>query len=238
MPKSITIDPNVVRKSRVLKIRDIPVNQYQSDPIAEAKKYGTDNLNQIYWDMFVIREFESSLQSIKTTGSYEGITYDHKGPAHLSIGQESAVVGQCYLLNHDDHIYGSHRSHGDILAKSLSAIHKLEEQALTDIMQEYMDGAALKVVEKDYKGEIKDLAIDFLLYGIFAEIFGREAGLNKGLGGSMHAFFPPFGVMPNNAIVGGSADIATGAALYKRVNHKPGIVIAILTVKYSLFKGL
>ena len=46
------------------------------------------------------------------------------------------------------------------------------------------------------------------------------------MGGSMHAFFPPFGVMPNNAIVGGSADIATGAALFKRVNRKPGIVIA------------
>jgi 2-oxoisovalerate dehydrogenase E1 component len=44
----------------------------------------------------------------------------------------------------------------------------------------------------------------------------------------MHAFFTPFGVMPNNAIVGGSADIATGAALFKRVNKKPGIVIANL----------
>jgi 2-oxoisovalerate dehydrogenase E1 component len=42
----------------------------------------------------------------------------------------------------------------------------------------------------------------------------------------MHAFFPPFGVMPNNAIVGGSADIATGAALFKRINRSPGIVIA------------
>ena len=42
----------------------------------------------------------------------------------------------------------------------------------------------------------------------------------------MHTFFPPFGVMPNNAIVGGSADIATGAALYKRIRRKPGICIA------------
>ena len=38
----------------------------------------------------------------------------------------------------------------------------------------------------------------------------------KGLGNSMHAFFIPFGVYPNNAIVGGSAPIATGAALYKK----------------------
>ena len=91
--------------------------------------------------------------------------------------------------------------------------------------------AVLRVVE--YMGDvatpssIRDLAIDYLLYGSLAEIFGRVTGFNKGLGGSMHAFFPPFGIMPNNAIVGGSADIAVGAALFKRVNRRPGIVVDI-----------
>ena len=32
--------------------------------------------------------------------------------------------------------------------------------------------------------------------------------------------------MPNNAIVGGSGDIAVGGALFKRINRRPGIVIA------------
>ena len=73
---------------------------------------------------------------------------------------------------------------------------------------------------------VRELATVYVLYGTLAEIFGREYGFNKGMGGSMHAFFPPFGVMPNNAIVGGSADIAVGSALYKRINRKPGIVIA------------
>ena len=82
------------------------------------------------------------------------------------------------------------------------------------------------VVEGDAEGSVKDLAVDFLLYGTLAEIFGRETGFNKGMGGSMHAFFTPFGVYPNNAIVGGSADIAVGAALFKHINRKPGIVIA------------
>ena len=41
----------------------------------------------------------------------------------------------------------------------------------------------------------------------------------------MHAFFLPFGIYPNNAIVGGSAAIATGAALFKKVNDKQGIVV-------------
>jgi len=70
-------------------------------------------------------------------------------------------------------------------------------------MKNYFGGVALKVVEKGFQGNVKDLAISFLLYGALAEIFARENGFNKGLGGSMHAFFTPFGIYPNNAIVGG-----------------------------------
>ena len=97
---------------------------------------------------------------------------------------------------------------------------------VTGIMESYFGGSILRVVEKGVKGGAGDLAVDFILYGVLAEIFGRENGFNKGMGGSMHAFFAPFGSMPNNAIVGGSADIAVGAALFKRINRKPGIVIA------------
>ena len=94
-------------------------------------------------------------------------------------------------------------------------------------METYNDGDTLKIVESFHRnGDVKGLAIDYMLFGTLAEIFGRYAGFNRGMGGSMHAFFPPFGVMPNNAIVGGSADIATGSALFKRVNRRPGIVIA------------
>ena len=46
------------------------------------------------------------------------------------------------------------------------------------------------------------------------------------MGGSMHVFFLPFGIYPNNAIVGGAAPVALGAALYKKINDKPGIVIS------------
>ena len=175
--------------------------------------------------MMLIRTFENMLDSVKKQGHYRDIKYDHRGPAHLSMGQEAAAVGQAFLLGIDDHIYGSHRSHGEILAKGLSAIQKLDDQSLMNIMRGYFDGDCLRVVEKDAAGDVKSLAIDYLVYGALAEIFAREAGFNKGLGGSMHAFFPPFGIYPNNAIVGGSADISVGAALYKHVNKKPGIVI-------------
>jgi 2-oxoisovalerate dehydrogenase E1 component len=93
-------------------------------------------------------------------------------------------------------------------------------------MSTYFDGRILRAVEEFSDASDKNLAIDFTLYGTLAEIFAKANGFNRGLGGSMHAFFPPFGIMPNNAIVGGSADIATGAALFKRVQRRPGIVIA------------
>lgn len=226
MPKALVIDPVEVRQANVLRAPDIPINAYVADPVAEEAKYGTEGLVRMYRDMVYIREFESMLDRIKKEGVYNGIEYNHKGPAHLSIGQESAAVGQAYHLGPEDFIFGSHRSHGEILAKSLSAIAKMDEAELTAVMEDYMGGATLRVVEQLGAQDVRELAINYVLYGTVAEIFGRVAGFNRGMGGSMHAFFPPFGVMPNNALVGGSADIATGAALFKRVNRKPGIVIA------------
>lgn len=226
MTKLITIDPREVRKPGILQSVEIPINAYVSNPQEEARKYGTANLVRMYRDMVYIREFETMLDRIKKEGVYEGIEYTHRGPAHLSIGQEATAVGMAYHLTPNDFIFGSHRSHGEILAKSFSAIAKLSEQELMTIMESYMNGATLRVVEKLPHNDVRDLAINYALYGTLAEIFGREYGFNKGMGGSMHAFFPPFGVMPNNAIVGGSADIAVGAALFKRINRKPGIVIA------------
>ncbi len=225
MPKCQFVDPKDKRSAGEITFNPIPVNQYKVSLKDEAKKYGKDGLMRIHRDMSVIRTFESMLNDIKLRGSYEGVEYAHGGPAHLSIGQEAAAVGQAFLLDRDDHIYGSHRSHGEILAKGLSAIEKMEDNELNDVMENYFDGQCLKIVQSDDHGSTKDLAVDFLVYGALAEIFGREAGLNKGMGGSMHAFFPPFGVMPNNAIVGGSGDISVGAALFKKVNHKKGIVI-------------
>ena len=48
---------------------------------------------------------------------------------------------------------------------------------------------------------------------MFAELLGKEAGYCRGKGGSMHIADPDSGNLGANAIVGGSAGIATGAAL-------------------------
>ncbi|MCD6201877.1 MAG: dehydrogenase [Bacteroidales bacterium] len=225
MPKKLFIDPLKVRKPGKITFGEIPLNQYQKTLAEEKDHYTREELLAIYRDMMVIREFETMLNKIKTTNEYEGISYNHPGPAHLSIGQEAAAVGMAWLLGPEDYIFGSHRSHGEILAKGMSAIRKLNDNALLDTMKNYMEGTTLKVVEQEQHPDVHDLALDFLLYGTLAEIFAKKTGFNKGLGGSMHAFFPPFGIYPNNAIVGGSGDIGVGAALYKKVNRKSGIVV-------------
>ena len=231
MPKSILVNPNEVRKPQILKIKDIPVNQYKSDFKKEAQLYGEERLLRIWYDMAVIREFESMLNEFKTKGTWNGIEYNHKGPAHLSMGQEASAVGQSVNLSTDDYIFGSHRSHGEILAKCFSSLWQLSQDAegekkLQTIMKSFLNGETLTMAEKVPYQSLRDLAENFVLYGTLAEIFARKAGFNRGMGGSMHAFFTPFGSMPNNAIVGGSGDIAVGAALYKRINARPGIVIA------------
>jgi len=228
MPKSLMIEPESTRASQFLELAPIPVNQYDRT-ISEELSDGTatpEELLKIQHDMQLIRTFELMLDSVKRQGHYKNVEYTHRGPAHLSIGQEASAVGQAFLLDVNDHIFGSHRSHGEILAKGLSAIDKIDDDSLLTTMQTFFDGSTLRVVEPDADGSLQDLAIDFLVYGALAEIFGREAGVNKGLGGSMHAFFTPFGIYPNNAIVGGSADISVGAALFKRCMQQPGIVIA------------
>lgn len=226
MPKVQYINPEEVRKPGQIDFKPIQVNQYNKSVEEEKANFSNEDLIRIFHDMVVIREFETMLNLIKTQGEYNGIAYNHPGPAHLSIGQEAAAVGMAYTLDVEDFIFGSHRSHGEILAKGLSAIEKLSDEQLQEIMDSHFDGITSAPVKNDHEGSTKELAIKFLIYGTLAEVFARETGFNKGLGGSMHAFFTPFGVYPNNAIVGGSGDISVGAALYKKVNRKPGVVVA------------
>ena len=226
MTKSLIIDPSQVRAAGHIQFPDIPVNQYKFDLDTELDRYGKDGMVNMLHDMIVVRTFESMLDSIKKTGEWQGIAYNHKGPAHLGIGQESAYVGQASVLTPDDQVFGSHRSHGEILAKCYSAMRQIENGELENIMKTFLDGETLSFAEKiDYK-DIKDLTENFILFGALAEIFARKSGFNRGLGGSMHTFFLPFGSYPNNAIVGGSAPVANGAALFKRINRKPGIVVS------------
>ncbi len=228
MPKSQFIDSRRVFQPGYVHFEDIPVNQYEKTAEEEKTLYTKADMLRIYRDMRIIREFETMQQEIKVRGVYHGIEYHNPGPAHLALGQEATAVGGAYALDVCDLSFGSHRNHGEVLAKGLVSIHKLGDDELYEIMKNYLGGAILRAVEgrETAPGDTKELAVDFFLYGMLCELFAKSTGFNRGLGGSMHAFFQPFGIMPNNAIVGGAAPLALGAALYKRANKKQGIVVA------------
>jgi pyruvate dehydrogenase E1 component alpha subunit len=72
---------------------------------------------------------------------------------------------------------------------------------------------------------------------MFAELLGKEAGYCKGKGGSMHIADPETGNLGANAIVGGSAGIATGAAFASKY-LKNGRVAVCFFGEGALGQGL
>lgn len=218
--------PDELRAPGQIEFQNIPVNQYQKTVKDELGNYTNDEFTQIYEDMLAIRHFEEMVGSIRTTDQYEGIHHHIGGTAHPGHGEEAASVGMCFLLKPEDFIFGNHRAHCEVLAKGFSAIRCLDDNELMNIMKNFMGGRTLRAIESTHKfSSVKELARNFLLYGIASDIFAKETGFCKGLGGSMHVFFAPFGIYPSNAIVGGGAPLATGAALYKKINKKPGVVV-------------
>ena len=163
MPKQLLVNPVEVRQPGTLTVPGIPLNQYRPDFRAETDRFGAEGLKRLWIDMATIREFEAMLDAFKREGTWEGISYNHKGPAHLSIGQEAAAVGQSAVLGPEDLVFGSHRSHGEILAKCLSAARQLDEQRLKEVMEGYLDGEILRAAERVAHGGLSDLAVSFIL---------------------------------------------------------------------------
>src|SRR6266508_6678906 len=69
------------------------------------------------------------------------------------------------------------------------------------------------VITSTHRGHGHCLAKGASIDLMFAELLGKEAGYCHGKGGSMHIADPETGNLGANAIVAGSAGIATGAAL-------------------------
>ena len=229
MPKSQHISYAPLHKARTITFKDIPVCQYKKtikEEVAEGN-YTKADLLGIYEDMLSIREFETMLQTIKLEANYNNKAFTYPGPSHLAIGEEATAVGEAYLLDENDFIFGTHRSHHEVIAKGMSAIKKLSDKKLVEIMETVQGGRLYEIIKKHTKQKsVKAIAKEFFLYGLMAELFAKDNGFSRGLGGSMHAFFLPFGIFPNNAIVGGSAPVGTGVALFKKCNKQKGIVVA------------
>jgi pyruvate dehydrogenase E1 component alpha subunit len=57
------------------------------------------------------------------------------------------------------------------------------------------------------------LALGSGIHGLFAEVLGKDTGLSRGMGGSMHLWDEPHGFYGSVPIVAGTVSLAVGAAL-------------------------
>ncbi len=70
------------------------------------------------------------------------------------------------------------------------------------------------------------LAVGGSVYGLFAEVLGKQTGCSKGMGGSMHLTAPEVGFVGSVPIVGGTIPIAVGAALAAKKDGVGGVAVA------------
>ena len=123
-------------------------------------------------------------------------------------------------------------------------IRKFEEQVNELYMKAFMPGLAhlytgqeevavgvCEALRRDdyitstHRGHGHCLAKGASIDRMFAELLGKEAGYCRGKGGSMHIADPDTGNLGANAIVGGSAGIATGAAFSSKMKGTDQVAV-------------
>ena len=76
-----------------------------------------------------------------------------------------------------------------------------------------------------HRGHGQALAKGIDLKGFVAEMMGRDSGICRGRGGSMHIAEAKVGMLGANGIVGGGISIATGSALAHKLADSGGIAV-------------
>jgi acetoin:2,6-dichlorophenolindophenol oxidoreductase subunit alpha len=82
------------------------------------------------------------------------------------------------------------------------------------------------LITSTHRGHGHCIAKGCELRGMMAEIYGRETGLCRGRGGSMHIADFSHGMLGANAIVGGGIALATGGALSAQVRGTDQVAVA------------
>jgi 2-oxoisovalerate dehydrogenase E1 component len=81
------------------------------------------------------------------------------------------------------------------------------------------------VITSTHRGHGHCLAKGLDPLGMFAELMGKEAGTNRGRGGSMHIADPNIGVFGANGIVAAGLPIAVGAGTAAKLRGQGGVVV-------------
>jgi pyruvate dehydrogenase E1 component alpha subunit len=92
-------------------------------------------------------------------------------------------------------------------------------------------GVCVSLGDQDYvtsthRGHGHSIAKGVELNAMMAEIFGKQAGICKGKGGSMHIADVGKGMLGANGIVGGGIPLAIGAALSAKVLKNGGVAVS------------
>jgi 2-oxoisovalerate dehydrogenase E1 component len=82
------------------------------------------------------------------------------------------------------------------------------------------------VITSTHRGHGHCLAKGLDPLGMFAELMAKDAGTNRGRGGSMHIADPTLGIFGANGIVGAGLPIATGAAVASQLRNDGSIAVA------------
>lgn len=72
------------------------------------------------------------------------------------------------------------------------------------------------------------LALGSSMHGLFAEVLGKDTGLSRGMGGSMHLWDGPRGFYGSVPIVAGTVPLAVGAALAAKLKGTDDIGVSYL----------
>ena len=145
MPRTLVVDPSNVRSASFITTPDIPVNQYKPNFAAELETHGKDGLVDILHDMIVIRAVRDHAQRDQDHGRLERASSTTTAARRTSpSARRPPPSARPAQLGVDDFIFGSHRSHGEILAKGLSAIAQARPSRRSrTIMKGFLGGETL-----------------------------------------------------------------------------------------------
>lgn len=211
-----------------IKFPEIPLFQYQNTLQHEidSGRLTRKVCLELFEQMLMIRNFEEMIAEV-IAGVYAPLPkYKYIGPTHISIGQEATSTGSVYALDKDDYITSSHRGHGDAVAKGYGVINQMSDDELKKLLisrEKYLNAIEEDLPSKASHDELKEKALKVHIYRMIAELFGKEHGYCRGVGGSMHIADFEFGHLGANAIVGGHMGIAAGAGIscrYRKSGQK------------------
>jgi pyruvate dehydrogenase E1 component alpha subunit len=116
-------------------------------------------------------------------------------------------------------------------AAEMYAMQKIGGFFHLDIGQEAVAVGAIAALQPDdyilcsYREHVHALVKGADPRRVMAELFGRETGLSKGKGGSMHMFDVSRGLLGGHGIVGGHIPLATGVAFAMKYEQRPQVVL-------------